>query len=188
MPNWKAGDGRRMDGVTVAGIPIPSTSPWFLSVVAVHVAMGLVCVVAGIGAMLSTKGRGRHSTFGTVYYWFLLGVFISATALSIARWAEDYHLFVLGALSFGAAFTARRTLRLGPATRSRLSVHITGMAVSYILLLTAFYVDNGKSLPIWRDLPTIAYWLVPGIVGLPVLAYALVRHPLMRPSKGQEHR
>lgn len=175
-----------MDGVTtVAGIPIPSTSPWFLSVVAVHVAMGLVCVVAGIGAMLSRKGRGRHSTFGAVYYWFLLGVFISATALSIARWAEDWHLFVLGALSFGAAATGRRMLRPGPTTRLRLSVHMIGMAVSYILLLTAFYVDNGRSLPIWRDLPTIAYWLGPGVVGLPLLAYALLRHPLVRPGHRQ---
>ena len=26
------------------------------------------------------------------------------------------------------------------------------MGLSYILLLTAFYVDNGKSLPLWKDL------------------------------------
>ena len=27
------------------------------------------------------------------------------------------------------------------------------MGASYILLLTAFYVDNGKNLPLWRELP-----------------------------------
>jgi len=174
-----------MDEVTtVAGIPIPSTSPWFLGVVAVHVALGLVCVVTGIGAMLSAKGRGRHSTFGTIYYWFLLGVFASATGLSIARWAENDHLFLLGMLSFGSALIARQTIRAGKRTAGRLRIHMTGMASSYILLLTAFYVDNGKSLPIWRDLPTITYWLAPAAVGLPLLAYVLLRHPLL-PKHGR---
>jgi hypothetical protein len=54
------------------------------------------------------------------------------------------------------------------------------MGLSYILLLTAFYVDNGHSLPLWRDLPTISYWLVPGAIGIPLIVYTLSRHPLMR--------
>lgn len=40
--------------------------------------------------------------------------------------------------------------------------HVTGMGLSYVLMLTAFYVDNGKSLSLWRDLPHLAYWVVPG--------------------------
>jgi len=47
-------------------------------------------------------------------------------------------------------------------------------------LLTAFYVDNGKSLPFWKDLPPISLWFIPGAGGLPVLVYALLRHPLAR--------
>ena len=55
------------DGVTIiAGIPIPSTSPLFLSVVGFHVLLGLACTVTGMVAMLSVKGRGRHSNFGTI--------------------------------------------------------------------------------------------------------------------------
>lgn len=57
------------------------------------------------------------------------------------------------------------------------------MGLSYILLLTAFYVDNGKSLPLWKYLPTIAYWLLPSAIGLPLIVTALLRHPLVRPSK-----
>jgi hypothetical protein len=41
--------------------------------------------------------------------------------------------------------------------------------------LTAFYVDKGKSLPVWRDLPAIAYWLAPSLVGLPILGWSLLR-------------
>src|SRR5262249_22062810 len=128
------------EGVVVLGIPIPSSSPLFLSIVAVHVAAGLVCTFAGNGAMFSPKRAGRHSTAGAVYYWSLVVVFSSMTALSILRWPENTHLFVLGILSFSAGTigrTARRRL-----WRGWLQLHIAGMAMSYILLLTAFYVDN----------------------------------------------
>ena len=50
----------------VAGILIPSTSPYFLAAVAVHVLFGLTCVICGAVAMLSTKRAGRHPLFGTV--------------------------------------------------------------------------------------------------------------------------
>ena len=64
-----------------------------------------------------------------------------------------------------------------------LSVHVTGMAFSYILLLTAFYVDDGPHLPLWRALPPWALWLLPSLVGLPILIWALTRHPLIHRSR-----
>ena len=67
--------------------------------------------------------------------------------------------------------------------RGSLPVHVTGMGVSYIFLLTAFYVDNGPHLPLWRSLPTLAYWLLPSLVGVPILAWVLSRHPLILRSR-----
>jgi hypothetical protein len=58
-------------------------------------------------------------------------------------------------------------------------LHLTGMGSSYIFMLTAFYVDNGKNLPLWRELPQIAFWLLPSAVGVPLILYALIRHPLV---------
>jgi hypothetical protein len=162
----------------VAGIPIPSTSPIFLTLVGLHVLVGLVCVVAGAVAMLSPKRSGRHPTFGTIYYWSLVAVFVSATGLSVVRWAENYHLFILGLLALIAASFGRTARRRRWPGWVRL--HITGMGFSYILLLTAFYVDNGKNLPLWKDLPPISYWLLPAAVGLPLIIRALFRHPLVR--------
>src|SRR5215831_10850736 len=63
--------------------------------------------------------------------------------------------------------------------RGWLRLHITGMAFSYILLLTAFYVDNGPHLPLWRSLPPLAHWLLPSLVGFPILGWVLRRHPLV---------
>jgi hypothetical protein len=54
------------------------------------------------------------------------------------------------------------------------------MGLSYIVLLTAFYVDNGKSLPLWRELPHWAFWVLPSALGAPILMHALLHHPLVR--------
>jgi uncharacterized membrane protein len=169
-----------MDGGTtnIGGIVIPSTNPAFLAViVGVHIPLGIACVVTGASAMLSRKGRGRHSTFGTVYFWCLLALFVSATILSFMRWSENYHLFVLGAAAFGSAWFGRSALRLRWPNWIRL--HLTGMGMSYVVMLIAFYVDNGKQLPVWKDLPHFAYWLVPLTVATPFIVWALFWHPLV---------
>jgi uncharacterized membrane protein len=168
---------------TLAGIEIPSSDPLFLAmVVGVHIPLGFICVIVGAVRMLSKKQQGRHSSFGKVYYWCVLALFASATFPSIMRWGEDYHLFVLGALSSASAWLGRAALRR--RWRSRFSLHITGMGLSYILLLVAFYVDNGRQLPVWKDLPAFTYWLLPFAVGMPIIVWALLRHPVVnRDSK-----
>ena len=56
------------------------------------------------------------------------------------------------------------------------------MGASYILMITAFYVDNGRNLPLWRELPQIAFWVLPALVGTPVILAALDREPRKRPT------
>ncbi|MBX9590975.1 MAG: hypothetical protein K2X43_16930 [Hyphomonadaceae bacterium] len=164
------------DTTIVFGVPVPSVDPVFLAVVRFHIIVGIACVAAGIAAMLSHKRRGRHSTFGTIYFWCLAMVVTSATGLAVVRWAENNHLFFLGALSMIAATVARTALR--ERWRNWVRFHISGMGLSYILMLTAFYVDNGKNLSLWRELPQWAFWVLPAAIGLPVLLYAFLRHPL----------
>ncbi len=167
------------DDVTIVfGVPVPSADPVFLAVVRFHILVGITCVVAGMVAMLSDKRRGRHSTFGTLYYWCLAVVAASATGLSMVRWAENYHLFILGILSLIAATVGRSAMRR--RWRNWVRLHIAGMGLSYIVMLTAFYVDNGKNLPLWRELPQIAFWLLPAAIGIPILVRALMKHPLAR--------
>jgi uncharacterized membrane protein HdeD (DUF308 family) len=171
------------DTTIVFGVPVPSVDPVFLTVVRFHVVVGIVCVLAGAIAMLSHKGRGRHSTFGTLYYWCLAIVVATATGLSAMRWADNYHLIFLGVVSFIAATVARTALR--KRWENSVTLHITGMGLSYILMLTAFYLDNGKNLPLWRELPQWAFWVLPGAIGIPIIVRALLRHPLM--GRGTAH-
>jgi len=163
---------------TIGGIPLPSDTPIFLTLIAIHVVTGVVCVIAGAIAMLSAKQPGRHPRAGTAYYRALIGVFVTMAVITAFRWPDDKHLFVLGVLSLGAA-TIGRAARRGH-WRYWAPIHISGMGGSYILLLTAFYVDNGPNLPLWRELPPLAFWLLPGAIGCPILARALLRHPLAR--------
>ncbi|HEV2319777.1 MAG TPA: class I SAM-dependent methyltransferase [Verrucomicrobiae bacterium] len=167
--------------ITILGIPLPSDSPWFLALVATHVMAGLGCVVTGMIAMFSPKAPGRHPFFGALYFYCLVAVFISMAILSALRWREDYRLFALGTLSLVSATVARGAVpREG---RGSACIHLSGMGLSYILLLTAFYVDNGRNLPLWRDLPTWTYWLLPAVIGVPIITRALRRHPLAQAER-----
>lgn len=168
------------------GFTPPCDSQLFLAMLLVHIPFGMTCVLAGLVAITSRKKAGRHPTFGTVYYWSLAMVFATASVMAALYWAEFRHLFILGTLSFATATFGRTARR--QRWRGWVKLHISGMGLSYVLMLTAFYVDNGKNLPLWKELPVLAYWLLPSAIGLPLIARALLFHPLVaRARKGSVH-
>lgn len=169
----------------IFGIQIPSTDPVLLGIVGLHILFGLASVATGLLAMLLRKGRGRHSQAGTVYFYCLVGLFLTLAALSIMRWQENRHLFVVGLLCFASACLGR--IAIHSRLRGRVRYHVIAMGASFVALLTGFYVDNGKNLPLWNMLPQIAFWLLPPAIGLPVILWTMSRHPLLRnrpPNKG----
>jgi hypothetical protein len=146
----------------------------FAAILVMHVAAGLTAVVSGATAMLSPKRNGRHPKAGRTYYAALCVVCATAVGMAAMRWPEDAYLVVLGTLSLAAAsvgYLARHHRWQG-----WIRIHILGMATSYIVLMTAFYVDNGPRVPVWDRLPWLAFWIVPGVIGFPLVARALVRH------------
>lgn len=136
----------------VFGVEVPDTSPVFLTFVAVHVLAGLLAVVAGVRAMLVAKRPGRHPRAGRAYLWALGVVAGTAVVLAGLRWPQDIHLLALGLLAVTLAAWGYRARRLH--RRGWRRAHIVGMGGSYVVLLTAFYVDNGPNLPGWDRLPT----------------------------------
>ncbi|WP_425954870.1 hypothetical protein [Xylanimonas sp. McL0601] len=157
----------------VLGELVPSSNPAFLAVLAVHVVAGLTAVVTGATTALSRKGGARHVRFGRRYYWAIGVVFVTATALAAMRWRQSAYLFVIGAAAFSAAtigYLHRRRHRPGHTG------HIVGMGVSFVLLLTAFYVDNGPRLPLLEHLPVLVFWLAPSAIGAPLIARGVVRY------------
>jgi hypothetical protein len=157
----------------ILGLPIPDEGTVFLAALAVHIGSGLTAVVSGALAATAKKRPGRHPRAGRVYLWALGGIFTTATVLAAIRWREDAHLFAIGTVAFGLGlygYRARRRHRPGWPPH-----HAIGMGGSYIALLTGFYVDNGPFLPVWDRLPHIAYWTLPGVVGVPLIWLALRR-------------
>jgi hypothetical protein len=148
---------------------------------AIHIPAGLTCVITGIIAMRSKKQPGRHPQAGMIYYCSLAVVFVTATGMALERWAQDSHLFLIGAVAFGSASLgyAARKIRW----KGWLSCHVPGMGLSYVALLTAFYVDNGPNLPVWQLLPHLTYWLLPSAIGVPLILRALARRPGSRKGK-----
>jgi hypothetical protein len=175
------------DGVTrVFHLEIPSTSPVFLAIVGVHALVGIAAVAFGATAIFSRKGRGRHSRFGICYYWAVVAVIATAAVLTAMRFLENLDVMALGLLCIGALTVGRTALQR--RWRNWVPIHIAGMGASYILLLTAFYVENGADLPLWDLLPPITYWLLPVAIGAPVIALALWLHPLARQSRTEAKR
>jgi amino acid transporter len=94
----------------------------------------------------------------------------------------DAYLVVLATLGYGFAlggYMARR-FRREPWLRRVLgnqwiSVHIVGMIGSYVVLWTAFYVDNAHLIPGLKELPTLTFWVLPTVVALPFLVVSLSR-------------
>jgi hypothetical protein len=164
----------------LAGAPV---SPAFGAILVVHIAAGLVCVITGAIALVSPKQRGRHPRLGEIYYWTLGVVFVTATVMAALRRAQSGYLFFLGSAAFAAGsigYLARKR-----RWRGWLTVHIVGMSLSYIVLLTAFYIDNGPKLPLWDRLPTLAFWIGPCAIGLPLVLRTLLRRGRVAQTSAQ---
>lgn len=156
-----------MVDIDVLGIAVPNAGPVFLVALAVHVAAGLTCAACGA----SRKGGVRHIGFGRIYLWGLVVVFASMAVMSAIRWRENADLFAIGSLAFTLALVGYAN------RRGRPYLHIAGMGLSYIALLTGFYLDNGQNLPLWNRLPAWSSWVLPSLVGLPLIARAIQRRP-----------
>jgi cytochrome bd-type quinol oxidase subunit 2 len=162
-----------MSGSDLVGLPIPDSGLVFATALSVHIVSGLTAVTAGALAAAARKRAGRHPCAGCVYLYALSGVLATATVMAIIRWREDTHLLAVAVIAFSLAlygYRARRRHR--PAWPPH---HAIGMGGSYIALLTGFYVDNGPFLPLWNQLPHLTYWLLPSVVGGPLVWLALRR-------------
>lgn len=160
----------------VAGIGMLFESSAFFPILGVHILVGLVCVVTGIVTIASEKRAGLHPRCGTIYHRGLAVLVTSGGFLAAAHWTDDRLLLVLRGVSFGASSLGRTARRRHWQTW--VGTHIISMGCSFIAMLTAFCVEEGKSLPGLSGSPRLTYWFLPALVGTPFIVRALVRHRL----------
>jgi len=160
------------------GIPIPSTDKIFIAFVIVHILISLVAVVTGVLAMFAEKTSVRHRRNGSIYFWSISFSFVTVLILSMMRWPHNIHLLTIGTFTFCLTYLGRTMAKSKRNDWTRL--HTICMGLSYVLLLTGFYVDNGKNLPFWSMFPEWFFYLFPSLVGIPVILKVLTSHPLTR--------
>jgi hypothetical protein len=164
------------EGTDLLGIPLPSDEPFFVFMIIVHIALSLVAVISGIVAMFKEKNALGHATFGRIYYWSICLAFATVIILSIVRWPHNIHLLSIGIATITLVLIGRNLAKTKKKNWARL--HTISMGGSYILLLTGFYVDNGKNLPFWSQFPQWFFWVFPSLVGIPIILRVLRKHPL----------
>jgi hypothetical protein len=151
----------------------------------VHALAGLTAGVTGVLAFRAPKRRGRHHDWGKCYLWAYTVVFLTATILSVQHWPADAYLFLLAMLGYGFALGGYTTRRFRQESllwrllgKQWVVVHIVGMIGSYVVLWTAFYVDNAHLIPGLKQLPPLTFWVLPTVIALPFLVVSIsaLRH------------
>jgi len=148
----------------------------------VHALAGLTTGVTGVLAFRAPKRPEHHPQWGRRYLWAYTVVFLTATILSVQRLPADTYLLVLATLGYGLALSgyAARRFRQEPIIRRTVGkqwvvVHIICMIGSYVVLWTAFSVDNAHLIPGLKELPTLTFWVLPTLIALPFLVLSLSR-------------
>ncbi len=84
------------------------------ALVLAHVVFGTTALVVGPVAMISAKGGMNHRRAGKIYFYGMVGIFVSTLALAFFRF--NIFLFIINILSFYASLTGYRVLyRKNPA-------------------------------------------------------------------------
>ena len=133
-------------------------------------------VATGLFAMFADKKSIRHKKNGKIYFWSISFSFGTVLILSFMRWPHNVHLLIIGTFTFCLTFMGRKLAK--SKTKDWTRTHTICMGVSYILLLTGFYVDNGKNLPFWSMFPAWFFYFFPSVVGIPIIIKVLMTHPL----------
>src|SRR5262245_47320408 len=160
---------------SVAGIEIPSTDLLFLAVLGVHISLGLACALVGAFAMLSKKERPPLEARNDLFLVLARASHVGDTPVRDALERELSFVCPRDLLVCGRVVRAQCTSSASTAL-GETAHHRNGSFLR--LMLVAFYVDNGKQLPLWKELPHFPYWLLPLLVGIPLIVRMLLWHPL----------
>jgi uncharacterized membrane protein len=147
----------------------------------IHIAAGFIGLFIGPVAMFAKKRKGLHTNIGTTYHWLVFTVCLTGLPLSILHWERNWHLFFIAFFSYSFAYKGYRAAK--KRYQGWLKSHITGMLASYIAMSTALLVVNASNIPLLNQAPRIVVWLLPTLIGSPLIA--MVQKKMKNPQSAQ---
>ena len=146
----------------------------------------VICVVVGVIALFLPFGNDMKiavmlMTLAT------LGTFHAAGYSAVLRAFEDNELNYLGFILQKILFLALILVMLH--FRTGLVGFVVAHLISNLFMWTFYHVLVSKfytkvklkiDLPLWKELPQIAFWILPSAIGAVIIAYVLLRHPLIK--------
>lgn len=132
-----------------------------------HIISGSFCLLLGAINLSVKKKKGWHTGIGEWYHNSYIIVFITSVGMAIIHWSESAYLFYIAFFSYGLAFLGYLAGKI--RWRNWLIAHISGMAGSYIGIITAVLVVNGMNIPLINQIPPLALWFIPTIIGTPII-------------------
>jgi hypothetical protein len=141
----------------------------FRWILVLHIAAGAAGLVLGPIAMQAAKRPGRHTRAGEAYHWVMLLVCLSAATLAVLDWPRLRWFLLVAAGSYAFALVGYvAAKRRWPGW---LSAHIAGQGGSYIAMVTALLVVNWNALTGTRGFASPWPWILPTLVGSPLIAW-----------------
>lgn len=146
------------------------------SLLILHIMAGSFCLLVGAISLSVNKEKGYHTRAGEWYHGGYVVVFITSVGMAIINWSESAYLFYIALFSYGLALFGYLAGKL--CWRNWLTMHIGGMAGSYIGIITAVLVVNGMDIPLINQIPSLLLWFVPTIIGTPIIFMVNRRYSL----------
>ncbi|UVJ42971.1 hypothetical protein NVV94_20665 [Pseudomonas sp. LS1212] len=145
-----------------------------------HILLGGIGLVLGPLAMQARKRPGLHTFAGEWYHWVMLGVCVTAGALALLSWERIGWLLGVAVGSYALALMGYVAAKV--RWKGWLKFHLAGQGGSYIALCTALLVINWATLTGVSGLAAPWPWLLPTLIGSPLIAWvsrevALGRRP-----------
>lgn len=145
----------------------------FRAVLVFHIAVGTVGLALGPIAMTALKGSRLHAWAGELYHWVMLAVCVSAAGLAWLDWERNWWFLPIAVGSYAFAFVGYVAAKR--RWRGWLTAHVSGQGGSYIAMLTAILVVNWQLLTGTRGRSSPWAWILPTLVGSPIIAWVNVQ-------------
>jgi uncharacterized membrane protein YeaQ/YmgE (transglycosylase-associated protein family) len=148
----------------------------FRSILNVHIALGSIGLLLGPLVLFGRKTSPAHRNLGEIYHAVMLGICGTAVCLALLNWTQLWGFLYIGTGSYAFAFAGYIAGKV--RCRNWLVTHVIGQCGSYIAIVTAVLVVNWRRLPGSGGSHSVWSWLLPTLVGTPIIIW-LVREVVL---------